>query len=625
MIEFPIPTSNSGPFNVALGPDGNVWFTEVNGNNIGEITPAGIIGEFPVSGSPGGIIAGPDGAIWFTEIGGNKIGRMNISDHMVQEFLIPTGGAFAHEITTGPDGALWFAEAGADKIGRITTAGSVTEYALPTVGSTPFDITSGPDGHLWFTEIGGNRIGEITTAGVITAEFSVAGSPAFITAGPDGALWFTEVAGNKIGRITTDGHITEFMVPTANSQPQGITTGPDHALWFTEANGDKIGRVTTDGDFSEFAIPTASSNPFGIVTGSDGNLSFAEFSGNKIGEASAPPVLTAAFSNVSASAGQMLPVGNLFSATDADNDILSYTLYDATPTANSGHFMVNGQVVPAQNAYQVTQAQLAQTTFVAGASGTSADLFVIASDGEAFSNSGNWTEFHVNVAANQPPVLTAAFSNVSASAGQMLPAGNLFSATDADNDPLTYTLYDATPTANSGHFMVNGQVVPAQNAYQVTQAQLAQTTFVAGASGTSADLFVIASDGQAFSNSGNWTEFHVNVAANQAPVLTVASSNVTASAGQMLPASSLFSATDADNDPLTYTLYDATTAANSGHFMVNGQVVPAQNAYQVTQAQLAQTTFVAGASGTSADLFVIASDGQAFSNSGHWSEFHVFA
>jgi uncharacterized protein YbdZ (MbtH family) len=170
--------------------------------------------------------------------------------------------------------------------------------------------------------------------------------------------------------------------------------------------------------------------------------------------------------------------------------------------------------------YQVTQAQLAQTTFMAGASGTSADLFVIASDGQAYSNSGNWSEFHVNVAANQAPMLTVASSNVSANADQMLPASSLFSATDADNDMLSYLLYDATPAANSGHFVVNGQTVPAQNVYQVTQAQLAQTTFVAGASGASADLFVIASDGQAYSNSGNWSEFHVNVVAPQTSSLT---------------------------------------------------------------------------------------------------------
>jgi len=283
-VEFSLPTSNGSPFSMALGPDGNVWFTEVGGNQIGRITPSEAITEFAASGSPGGITAGPDGALWYTEISGNKIGRIMPSG-ATAEFAIPTANAFSHEITTGPDGALWFAEAGVDQIGRITTSGSVTEYALPAAGSTPFDITLGPDGNLWFTEIAGNKIGKITPGGAIT-EFSIptgGSSPAFITTGPDGKLWFTEAAGNKIGQITTGGNITEFTIPTANSQPQGIATGPNGTIWFTEASGNKIGLITTDGNISESAIPTASSGSFGIVTGSDGTIWFAEFSGNKIG------------------------------------------------------------------------------------------------------------------------------------------------------------------------------------------------------------------------------------------------------------------------------------------------------------------------------------------------------
>jgi hypothetical protein len=335
------------------------------------------------------------------------------------------------------------------------------------------------------------------------------------------------------------------------------------------------------------------------------------------------PVLTLASPNVSASAAQSLPACSLFSATDADGDTLSYYIYDATTAANSGHFVVNGTVVPAGNPYAVTAAQLAQTTFVAGAAGTSDDVYAIAFDGQAYSGNGILSEFHVNV-ANHAPVLTVPSANVSASAGQSFSASSLFSASDADGDTLSYYIYDATTAANSGHFVVNGTVVPAGNPYAVTAAQLAQTTFVAGAAGTSDDLYAIAFDGHAYSNNGILSEFHVNVAGpNHAPILTVPSSNVSASAGQSFSASSLFSASDADGDALSYYIYDATTVANSGHFMVNGTVVPAGNPYAVTAAQLAQTTFVAGAAGTSDDLYAIAFDGQAYSGNGVLSEFHV--
>ncbi len=78
-----------GPVSVTPGPDGNLWFTEFDGNRIGRITPAGIVTEFsagisPKSG-PFGITAGPDGSLWFAEYVGNRIGRITPSG-LLSEF-----------------------------------------------------------------------------------------------------------------------------------------------------------------------------------------------------------------------------------------------------------------------------------------------------------------------------------------------------------------------------------------------------------------------------------------------------------------------------------------------------------------------------------------------------------
>ena len=60
------------PYGIAAGPDGNLWFTEYDGDRIGRITPAGVVTEFSA-----GITrtatdrdhGGPDGNLWFTEAG----------------------------------------------------------------------------------------------------------------------------------------------------------------------------------------------------------------------------------------------------------------------------------------------------------------------------------------------------------------------------------------------------------------------------------------------------------------------------------------------------------------------------------------------------------------------------
>src|SRR5215831_11083766 len=68
--EYRVPTPNDALEGITAGPDGNVWFTEPDGHQIGRITPAGQITEFPLlkpNDSPDRITAGPDGALWFTD------------------------------------------------------------------------------------------------------------------------------------------------------------------------------------------------------------------------------------------------------------------------------------------------------------------------------------------------------------------------------------------------------------------------------------------------------------------------------------------------------------------------------------------------------------------------------
>jgi hypothetical protein len=318
------------------------------------------------------------------------------------------------------------------------------------------------------------------------------------------------------------------------------------------------------------------------------------------------PVLTAP-ANISASAGQSFYVSSLFNASDADNDTLTYYFQDNSPAANSGHFVVNGTVMAA-GSFSVSAAQLGQTIFVAGAVGASDDLYMQVSDGHAVSSVG---ELHVNV-VNHAPVLTVA--DLSVGAGQSFQVSSLFNVTDADNDTLTFYFDDNSAAANSGHFVVNGTVIAAGTSFGVSGAQVGQTVFVAGAAGSSDDLYVQVSDGRAVSSLG---EFHVNVV-NHAPVLTVA--DMVVSPGQSFQVSSLFNATDVDHDTLTYYFQDNSPAANSGHFVVNGTVIAAGTSFGVSGAQVGQTVFVAGAAGSSDDLNMQVTDGYAVSSLG---EFHI--
>jgi virginiamycin B lyase len=120
ITEFTILTPTAHPTQVAAGPDGNVWFTELDGNKIGRITAAGTITEFPLTtagSQPSGITAGPDGSLWFTERSNNAIGVISPAGVVLHEFPIPTADSFAQSITLGPDGNL----SGSRKVGPART------------------------------------------------------------------------------------------------------------------------------------------------------------------------------------------------------------------------------------------------------------------------------------------------------------------------------------------------------------------------------------------------------------------------------------------------------------------------------------------------------------------------
>src|SRR5205823_8896240 len=118
-IDYPVPTANSQPFAMTVGPpaNSNPWFTEFVGNKIGWMDPLGHFTEFAVptaASQPSGITAGPDGNVWFAETAGNKIGRAVIASSgqtvTFQEFALPSPTSGPVGITAGPDGNVWFVE-----------------------------------------------------------------------------------------------------------------------------------------------------------------------------------------------------------------------------------------------------------------------------------------------------------------------------------------------------------------------------------------------------------------------------------------------------------------------------------------------------------------------------------
>jgi virginiamycin B lyase len=244
--EYPIPLNNPNSLNdnyangITAGRDLALWFTfgsVIVSPTIGRMTTDGHFTKYPLSSSetqPWGIVAGSDGNLWFTEVSTNKIARMSTSGVLLQEFTIPTPTSYPYGLVFGADSNLWFIESRANnnKIGRMTMSGQFQEFPVNAgINGTPEKITAGQDGGLWFTESDAGRIGRISTDGTGYKDY-VIGNGAVghgIAAGPDGALWFTSRDFATIGRITTSGQYTAYPI-WFGGHPQEIVYGPDGAM-----------------------------------------------------------------------------------------------------------------------------------------------------------------------------------------------------------------------------------------------------------------------------------------------------------------------------------------------------------------------------------------------------------
>ena len=112
------------------GSDGALWFTGTGG--IGRITTSGQFSWHRVGPGlrwPWRIAAGPDGNLWATEIYGDHVWRITPAGK-VHAFLVPTHNSGPWGITAGPDGNLWVTVTCANRLVRITPAGKMREFPV---------------------------------------------------------------------------------------------------------------------------------------------------------------------------------------------------------------------------------------------------------------------------------------------------------------------------------------------------------------------------------------------------------------------------------------------------------------------------------------------------------------
>jgi streptogramin lyase len=262
------------PRNIAAGPDGKLWFTDLGDGNVRTITTTGtvaLVKALPADGSLIPMAAGSDGNMWFA-FGTNNNSLASVitpATGALVSYPISLFSSFSSEVV-GPDGNIWFTDEYG--MGRITEGGLVTTFAFPQLADGVL-VSDAPN--LLLASGTGLAVAQISSNGTVLKQFTIPYAKSSVSGaalGSDGNLYLADSGNSSIERMTPSGTFKQFSVHDA---PSDIVAGPDGALWFV--GGQTLGRLAIDGTLSEFGI---NGGPFySMAVGPDGAFWLADFGG----------------------------------------------------------------------------------------------------------------------------------------------------------------------------------------------------------------------------------------------------------------------------------------------------------------------------------------------------------
>jgi len=241
---------------LALGPDGNLWFTDYYGETLGTIIGTHIYQYGPPKGYyawTAGLV--PYGRnIWVVTLGFlyGELDEFSTKAKLLKRIRLTGYYCYPDLITVDTSGTFWIGNsANCPKITRVTQSGTVTDFPISAADGV-WAITLGPDGNVWFTAADGptanTYVGKITPDGVITT-YPIPGQADGIALGPDGNWWITLPFVGQILNMDLQGNILgTYTIPDAKKgsstfQLAKIVLGPDGNMWFGEGNRRRIGEL----------------------------------------------------------------------------------------------------------------------------------------------------------------------------------------------------------------------------------------------------------------------------------------------------------------------------------------------------------------------------------------------
>ena len=146
-----------------VGHNGDQWFTSFRADGpIARISKDGVLSKFqpPTKGKPQRLELDPDGNVWFSERQGNKIGRFDPKTETFKEFPLPGPEASPYAIGVDRDRMVWYSSHEQDTMNRLDPkTGEVTEYPYPHSEISMREFFLDKKGRMWYASSANNKIG----------------------------------------------------------------------------------------------------------------------------------------------------------------------------------------------------------------------------------------------------------------------------------------------------------------------------------------------------------------------------------------------------------------------------------------------------------------------------------
>ncbi|HEX7074075.1 MAG TPA: lyase [Hyphomicrobiaceae bacterium] len=266
---FDVPKGD-GPHDVAVAPDGTVWYAGQKAGVAGKLDPAtGKIERITLgqNSAPHGVIVGPDGAPWFTDGGQNAIVRVDPETHSVKIWPLPPERMPYTNLNTAAfdgKGRIWFT--GQNGIyGRLDPeTGEMKVWDAPR-GRGPYGITATPGGEIWFVSLAGSYLANVDLE---TGQAAIYEPPTpnqgarRVWSDSQGRLWISEWnTGNVSVYDPASDTWRQWKLPGERPRTYSVWVDPDDKVWLTEWSSNAVVRFDPETEkFESFPSNRANAN-----------------------------------------------------------------------------------------------------------------------------------------------------------------------------------------------------------------------------------------------------------------------------------------------------------------------------------------------------------------------------